>query len=311
MAARIMQTSFAIDDESLDTYLEHVGRLFDVPQIINERLEKPQILRYFVANRISQLLWSWDGFFHYGLSCDGKYEKDDLTEQARFVEEYIHDIRATRVLELACGLGANSAFLASRNPNVTFHAIDIITKPLRRYVTLPNLHFQFGDYDDLKQFQDNSVDLIFVVEGLCHSTNKPHVLQEAKQKLRRGGVFVVIDGYQRDRAKPLCQSEGLMWRLIEKALSCDKIERISDVDGYMKKEYSIVERKDRSLSILPSIARFGPIVLFYFSHRVFARAVNSVVPFDVAKNAIHLLLLPISVQRQIACYYIHVLQKDG
>jgi SAM-dependent methyltransferase len=305
-----MRTSIAVDDESLETYLEQVARLFDVPLIINERLEKPQILRYFVANRISQLFWSWEGFFHYGLSCDGKYKKDDLTQQARLVEKYVYDIGASHVLELACGLGANSAFLARRNPNVRFDAIDIIAKPLRRYASLPNLHFHFGDYDDLKQFNDDSFDVIFVVEGLCHSTDKLHVLHEAKKKLRRGGVFVVIDGYQRDRAKPLGQSEDLMWRLIEKCLSCDKIEQVPDVEAYMKKEYSIVERKDRSLCVLPSIARFEPIVRFYFSHRVFARAVNSVLPFDVTKNTIHLLLLPISVRRQIGCYYIHVLQKD-
>jgi ubiquinone/menaquinone biosynthesis C-methylase UbiE len=309
MVAQIMGNSSAIEDKSLETYLEQVGRLFDVPQIINEKLEKPQIVRYFVANRISQLVWSWEGFFHYGLSCDGKYQKDDLTGQARLVERYVHDISARNVLELACGLGANSAFLARRNPNITFDAIDIVTKPLRRYAILPNLHFQFGDYGNLGQFQDNSFDLVFVIEGLCHSTNKLQVLHEAKKKLRKGGIFVVVDGYQRDRAEPLNLSERLMWRLIEKSLSCDKIERVLDVEGYMQKEYSIAEREDRSPFVLPSIARFERIVRFYFSHPVSARAVNAVVPFDIMKNTIHLLLLPISVRRQIGCYYVHVLQK--
>jgi len=302
-----MQTSFAVDDASLETYLEQIGRIFDVPRMINERLEKPQVLQYFVANRISQLLWSSDGFFHYGLSCDGEYKKDDLTGQGRLIERYVHDLDAKRVLELACGLGANSAFLARRNPHITFHAIDIVAKPLRRYAILPNLSFQFGDYDDLKQFRDESFDLIFVIEGLCHSTNKLHVLRQAKKKLKRDGLFVVIDGYKRNRAKPLNHSEDLMWQLIEKSLSCDKIEQVLDVEGFMKREYSIIERMDHSQCVLASIARFEPLVRFYFAYPIFARILNSVVPLAVTKNIIHLLFFPISVRRQIGCYCVHVL----
>jgi SAM-dependent methyltransferase len=306
-----MGDSFLEQDERLETYLGWVMRLFDVSQIIDERLEKPQVVHYFVANRGSQLLWSWDGFFHYGISCDCRFKKDDLTGQARLIEKYIDNIGATRVLELACGLGANSAFLARRNPNITFDAIDIVTKPLRRYSTLPNLSFQFGDYDSLSQFPDNAFDLIFVIEALCHTRNKLHVLHEAKKKLRKCGILIVIDGYQGDRAQPLSSSEDLMWRLIEKSLSCDKIERVSDVEGYMRKEFSVVERKDCSTYILPSIARFERLVRFYFKHLKIARTINIVMPLDVMKNTIHLLLLPLSVQRQIGCYYVHVLKKNG
>lgn len=305
-----MGKSFSANDDCLETYLKQVRRLFDVPQITNERLEKPQVVHYFVVNRVSQLLWSWEGFFHYGISCDGQFKKDDLAGQARLIEKHINDVGATRVLELACGLGANSAFLANRNPNIMFDAIDIVTKPLRRYSILPNLNFQFCDYDSLSQLPDNSFDLIFVIEALCHASNKLNVLREAKKKLRQCGVFVVIDGYQGDRVQPLSRSESLMWRLIEKSLSCDKIERVSDVEGYMRKEFSVVERKNCSNHVLPSIARFERFVYFYFKHPKLARAINIVMPFDIMKNTIHLLLLPLSVRRQIGCYYIHVLKND-
>jgi hypothetical protein len=137
------------------------------------------------------------------------------------------------------------------------------------------------------------------------------VLHEAKKKLRKYGVFIVIDGYQRGRIQPLSRSEDFMWRLIEKSLSCDKIELVSDVEGYMRNEFSVVENKDCSTHVLPSIARFECFVHFYFKHPKLARAMNILMPFDVMKNTIHLLLLPLSVRRQIGCYHIHVLKNDA
>ncbi len=49
---------------------------------------------------------------------------------------------------------------------------------------------------------------------------------------------------------------------------------------------------------------------FYFNHPVFAEASSKLVPFDVVKNAIVVLLLPTSVRRQVDCYYMHVLIND-
>lgn len=73
-----------------------------------------------------------------GISYERKHKKGDLKEQVRIVERYLHDINAKNVQELAYG-GANSAFLARRNPLVTFEGIDLSLKPLKRYTKIPNL----------------------------------------------------------------------------------------------------------------------------------------------------------------------------
>ena len=200
-------------------------------------------------------------------------------------------------------------FLAKRNPEVTFDGIDLSLKPLKRFTKIPNLRFQFGDYHDLSAFKDDSYDLAFVIEALCHSANKLQVLREVKKKLKRNGLFIVIDAYRTDCASPLSHSEDIMAQLIEKGFAVDKFECVKDIEGYMREEYSIATTQDVTQYILPCMAK-GKWVCHYFSHPAIAKAVNKLLPFDIVKNTIVALLIEISIKRQIACYFIHVLKND-
>lgn len=297
-------------NDNLELYLKQIGSIFDIAKIVGEFQDVQHVVKYYRTMKFPlMLVYDRNGFYHYGISYDGKYKTDDLKESPRLVEKYIQDIDAKNVLELAYGRGTNTAFLARRNPHITFDAVDISNKPLHSYAALPNARFELCDFHDLRGLHDNSYDLTFVIEALSCSTNKLLVFDEVKKKLKRDGLLIIIDGYQRDRPNPLTPPEQLMWGLIEKSLSVDKIERVSDVENYMQREYSIVESKDLSPYVIPSMMRFVSSARFYFSHPVFARAVNAFLPFDAAKNAIFVLLLPIAMERQIACHYMHVLKK--
>jgi ubiquinone/menaquinone biosynthesis C-methylase UbiE len=297
-------------NDNLELYLRQIGATFSIRKIVDEPQDVQHIVNYYRTMK-SPLLFVYDraGFYHYGISYDGTYKTDDLKESPRLVETYMRDIDAKNVLELGYGRGANAAFLARRNPHIAFEAVDISNKPLRGYAALPNTHFQLCDFHDLRGLHNDSYDLAFVIEALSSSTNKLQVLREVKKKLKRDGLLIVIDGYQRDRTDPLTQSEQLMWKLIEKGLSIEKIERVSDVENHMLNEYSIVESKDLSPYVIPSMMRFLSAARFYFRHPVFARAVNAFLPLDIVKNTIFVLLLPIAMQRQVACYYMHVLKN--
>jgi ubiquinone/menaquinone biosynthesis C-methylase UbiE len=305
-----MEQQALAHNDNLELCLNQVGNVFDVSSILNGRQARPQIIQYYFINRLTLLFYNWDGFFHYGISCDGKYEKDDHKEHARIIEGYIRERDAKKVMELGSGLGPNIAFLARRNPHVVFDGVDLSNKPLHCNTTPSNAFFYLGDFHNLSQFEDDSYDIIFIIEALCYSTDKSRVLHEARKKLRKDGLLIVFDGYQRDRAEPLSPSEEVMWGLISKSLACETIECVNVVEDYMRKEFSITDVKDLTQCVLPSLVRFERLARFYFTHPTLARAINAFVPHDVVKNTIHILLLPISVERQIGCYYIHVLQKD-
>ena len=298
-------------DDDLELYLKRVGRLFDIPSIINEPQEKPQIVNYFEKTKmVYRLGHSWEGYKHFGISYDGKHKKSDFKEQARIVEKYVREIDAKNVLELAYGSGANIASLAHRNPDVTFDGVDLSNKPSKRYANIPNAHFQQGDYHDLSAFKDDAYDIAFVVEALCYSTNKLHVFREVKKKLKRGGLFIVIDAYRKDRATPMSQSDEIMIKLIEKGVALEKFEYVGDVESYMREEYSIVMAKDFTENILPSAIYNERKTRGYFAHPMFTGIFNKILPYEVVKNIMAVYLVPISIKRQIGCYYVHVLRND-
>ncbi|MGA3358769.1 MAG: class I SAM-dependent methyltransferase [Halobacteriota archaeon] len=298
-------------DDNLELYLAQIRKIFDIPRIIDAPRDKSQIINYYLMNKRSyRLAWNFEGFIHCGISYDGKRKKGDFREQARIVDTYIQDNNAKKVLELGYGLGTNSAYLARRNPHVAFDAIDISNKPLRSFTTIPNLHFCFGDYHNLSQFKGNSYDIVFVIEALCYSTQKLEVLREVKKKLTKGGFFIIFDPYTRNRAIPLSESEKTMWKLIYRGSVLETFERIDNVEDAMRKEFSIVIAQDLSTYVLPSLEAQESNARHYFNHATFARAINKVLPFDVVRHLPQLLLMPTSVRRQIACYYLHVLKND-
>ncbi|MGA8071196.1 MAG: class I SAM-dependent methyltransferase [Halobacteriota archaeon] len=298
-------------NDNLELYLGQIRKIFDTSRIIEAPRDKQQVVNYFLLNKLSYRLgFNWDGFIHCGISYDGKSKREDFRQQARMIERYIIDNDARNVLELAYGLGPNSAFLARSNPDVTFEALDIANKPLARYTKIPNLHFCYSDYHDLSRFEDNSLDIIFVIEALCYSTNKLHVLREVKRKLKEGGVFIVFDAYTRNRASQLSPSEKLMWQLIFRGCALETFERLDKVEAEMRKEFSIVMAQDLTTYVLPSLEVQESKARHYFDHPAVARAINKVLAFDVVKHLPMVLLMPTSVRRQIGCYYLHALKND-
>jgi arsenite methyltransferase len=298
-------------NDNLEQYLAQVRKIFDIPQIIEARREKADIINYYLVNKLSYRLGlSWEGFIHCGISYNGQHNKADFRGQARILDAYVQRENASKVLELGYGLGSNSAYLAKRNPRVTFDAIDISNKPLKGFTKLQNLHFYFGDYHDLSQFEDDAYDIVFVIEALCYSTKKPEVLREVKRKLKNGGLFIVFDAYTRNRASPLTESEETMWKLIYRGSALETFECVDAVQDAMRGEFSVLTAKDLTMCVLPSLEGQESKIRPYFNHPIVAKAINKALPFDAAKHLPMVLLMPTSVRRQIGCYYLHVLQKD-
>lgn len=298
-------------DDDLELYLKQIGEIFDISDIIEGPQEEQQVVNYYLSNKLTyQLLHNWAGFLHSGISYDGSYKKDDLKEPARIVERYIHEMDAKRVLELGSGLGSNSAFLARRNPGVRFEAIDLSNKPLRSFSKIPNLRFFRGDYHDLSRFENTAYDIAFFIESFCYSKNKLRLLREVKKKLKTNGILIIFDAYEANDARPISQSEDIMGQLITKSWAFDSFERLDDVEGYMRQEFSIVVSKDIAAYVIPCWESLENRVRFYFKHPIYAKTLNKILPLVVVKNSIVALLVATTFRRQLSCYYQHVLRND-
>jgi SAM-dependent methyltransferase len=97
-----------------------------------------------------------------------------------------------RVLDIACGEGYGSAFLATRAAHVTGVDLsaEIIAHARKRYGAAPNLEYVEGRCEAIPA-ADASVDLLISFETLEHIPAPEMLADEAKRVLKPDGLFVV------------------------------------------------------------------------------------------------------------------------
>ena len=130
-------------------------------------------------------------------------EAQRLQDQAQSVTDFIHwDSHwpsGERVLEVGCGVGAQTEIIARQNPNTQFVSIDISEASLQmakeRIATqgLQNVNFAVADAEQL-DFPANRFDHVFVCFVLEHLPNPAIVLQELKRILKPQGTITVVEG---------------------------------------------------------------------------------------------------------------------
>ena len=103
------------------------------------------------------------------------------------------------MLEIGCGVGAQTVILAGRSPKARIEAVDISPDSLREAKNAVNrdeitgVSFYQTDILNLP-FAGGSFDHVFVCFVLEHFTRPLDVLLELKRVLRNGGTLTVIEG---------------------------------------------------------------------------------------------------------------------
>jgi SAM-dependent methyltransferase len=130
-------------------------------------------------------------------------ENARLQDQAGALVELLHADTAypagSRVLEVGCGVGAQTITLAQRSPAARFTSVDIsldsIAEATRRAdeAGLTNVEFRQADIFALP-FSAESFDHVFVCFVLEHLARPVAALAILKRLLRPGGTITVIEG---------------------------------------------------------------------------------------------------------------------
>lgn len=126
-----------------------------------------------------------------------------LRDQANTLSDLLHHDTVfpdgSRVLEAGCGVGAQTAIIASKNPGARFTAVDVSAASLEENrknladLGLTNVVLQQADILSLP-FSTNSFDHVFVCFVLEHLPEPLQALAELKRLLRPGGTITVIEG---------------------------------------------------------------------------------------------------------------------
>ena len=133
----------------------------------------------------------------------GHGENTRLQDQASTLVELLHSDTSypagSRVLEVGCGVGAQTITLAKNSPKASIISIDIsetsIREARRKVVAegLTNVQFEKADIFNLPHGL-NSFDHIFVCFVLEHLDDPSKALKVLRNHLKSGGTITVIEG---------------------------------------------------------------------------------------------------------------------
>jgi ubiquinone/menaquinone biosynthesis C-methylase UbiE len=130
-------------------------------------------------------------------------EHERLHDQAGALVDLLHSDTAyphgSNVLEVGCGVGAQTVTLAARSPDAQFTSIDVSEESIgkaRRAVDLAgltNVAFQQANVFALP-FETEMFDHVFVCFVLEHLSEPLEALAILKRQLKAGGTITVIEG---------------------------------------------------------------------------------------------------------------------
>lgn len=113
---------------------------------------------------------------------------------ARVLRQYSLRLRDRVILEVGCGTGLNTEYLADRAKElIAFDFSSGMLDQARAKITAGNVRFVQCDIQLEWPLDKESVDLIICMLVLEHIANLDHVFQEASRVLRRGGEFFICE----------------------------------------------------------------------------------------------------------------------
>jgi len=130
-------------------------------------------------------------------------EKQRLLDQSQILDDLLHNdtlfAPGSRVLEVGCGVGAQTCIVAQRNPKVDFTCIDVdeasldVARANASQHRLSNVYFQRGDVRMLR-LEEPPFDAALFCFVLEHLPEPERVLRHTMTLLRPGATLMAIEG---------------------------------------------------------------------------------------------------------------------
>lgn len=239
---------------------------------------KARIIRYFEGAGLDYSEWSSAFNMHFGYYSRGMnpFNLEALLDNmnAKVLRELqIQNYEKPIVLDLGCGLGTSSRYMAKQLEQATFYGLTITPWQIKYGAKLTaeaglqnQVHHLEASYTNIPM-PDNSVDAAFAIESACYATGakKLDFLKELHRVLKPGGRFVITDGF-RKHSKPL---PWLLDKIYQKNLKCWALEELANIHACTKALKTLgfehVHVEDASWKVAPSFAYVPWITLKFLT----------------------------------------------
>jgi len=256
--------------------LLQLGKLCNIPDIISNPVNTDDMIHYYntTTERDYRILQFFRGpGMHSTLCLPAPVLRSAATSvQPTMILAKIHKSQCQSVLEIGCAHGYCTLFLANLCPNVVFKGIDIVPRHIeianqyRQDQCYVNTTFEICDAISIDVFEDETFDLIFAVEALCHldtSAKRHDFLTCASKRLNKDGKIVIIDGF---RSPTFAQSSTEQQRAMQIAEKGFRINEMVSKSAWKHLandlNFEVLEDVDLTQEVLPfwqqgwRIARF-------------------------------------------------------
>ncbi len=303
----------AILDE-ISYYLKRIETVFNVDELLNKVPTEREILEYYIQSEKGyHFIHSKSGSIHLPLQFADNPHKSGHLAQAYMIEEYMKKIKPKNVLELGVGKGFNIKYLASKYPDVTFWGIDLtpihVEIAVRKTRHLDNVYIGRANFNNLP-YEENLFDIVYSIESFCHTTNLERSFKQVYAVLKRGGYFIVFDGYRVMPIRKLPPSLTTATKLVERSMA---VPEVYELNGWIELAQSIgfkiSEIEDFTEAILPAWQRFYRLSKIFFNTPFLATLLKKIISTKLLQNSIAGILTPLTVKAGIHGYYKVVLKK--
>lgn len=276
---------------SLSETLDQIDTLFGCDRILKE-FDRNITVPYYTQSEWGYRFYHAErDAIHMALNFDGVFNAEGYYVQPQIVGEQINQLSAKDVLEIGCGKGFNSQFLAEQYPNVKFTGVDLTPLHIKiasqKASKIHNLSFQIGDFNQLN-FPDESFDIVFAFECLCHAKQPQTPLAEIFRILRPGGQLIVFDGYRKAKLATFDREVQRATCLVETSMAVQhgftEIEQWLDVAN--SAGFYVEKSEDLSFAILPNLVRLKKLSLKFIQSSWRAKVIAFLLPKYLVRNSI-------------------------
>jgi ubiquinone/menaquinone biosynthesis C-methylase UbiE len=244
------------------------------------------------------------GYMHMAILEIGNDKDCDFYYQPKKIAELIIKHKSSHVLELGSGQSSNIIYLSKRFPNVKFSGIDLYPRIINRN----NVSIYEGDYHNLKQIKSESMDIVYAIETLCYSSNKQKVYDEVYRVLKKGGIFVVWDGYLNVPRKNLTQKQLNVVNAIENGFCLNEFEYFGNIKEY-EKRFKIIKSRNMKNEVLPFAIQSANRIEQYMKWGIFFKIFCKIFPKRLIHNIAPIYLMADSLKYELFIYYESIYRK--